>query len=152
MSINGKENVLVMTNAYSKFTVAVVTKDQTANTVVKTLISVQWFNKYGFPERIHSDQGKNFLSSIVEETCQYYGIMKSRTTPYHPAGNRIFERFNRTLHNLIRILEEEQKTEWPKHMSELIFSYNVTPHETTGFSPYLLMFGRECKLHIDKMI
>ena len=109
-SINGKENVLVMIDAYSKFTVAVVTKDQTANTVVKTPIS-QWFNKYGFPERIHSDQGKNFLSSIVEETCQYYGITKYRTTPYHPSGNGIVERFNRTLHNLIRILEEEQKTE-----------------------------------------
>ena len=65
-SINGKENVLVITDAYSKFTVAVVTKDQTANAVVKTLIS-QWFNKYALSERIHSDQGKNFLSSIVEK-------------------------------------------------------------------------------------
>ena len=140
-----------MTDAYRKFTVAVVTKDQIANAVVKTLIG-QWFNKYGFPERIHSDQGKNFLSSIVEETFQYYGIMKSSNTPYHPAGNGNVERFNRTLHNLIRILEEEQKTEWPKHMIELLCYYNVTQHETTGFSPYFSMFGRECKLPIDKMI
>ena len=72
----------------------------------------------------------NFLSSILEETYQYYDILKSHTTPYHPAWNAIVERFNRTLQHLIRTEDRLAKSH------ELINFYNVTQHETTGFSPY----------------
>ena len=56
-SKDGKENVLVMTDAFSKFIVAVVTPNQQAKTVAKALVD-KWFYVYGIPTRIHSDQGK----------------------------------------------------------------------------------------------
>ena len=59
LSKDGKENVLVMTNAFSKFCVAVVTPNQQAKTVAKALVD-KWFYAYGIPTRIHSDQGKSF--------------------------------------------------------------------------------------------
>jgi hypothetical protein len=41
-SSDGKENVLVMTDVFTKFSLAVPTKDQKASTVAKVLVK-EWF-------------------------------------------------------------------------------------------------------------
>ena len=48
------ENVLVMTDVFNKFIQAVPTRNQKATTVAKVLVH-EWFQRYGVPERIHSD-------------------------------------------------------------------------------------------------
>ena len=59
------------------------------------------------------------------------------------------ERFNRTLHGLLATLEEEEKNRWPEHLPAVVSQYNATPHATTGFSPFLLFYGREPNLPFD---
>ena len=147
----GKENVLVMTDVFSKFTQAVPTSNQKANTVAKVLVQ-EWFQRYGIPSRIHSDQGRNFESSLIKELCNLYGIEKSRTTAYNPSGNGQCERFNRTMHRLLTALPPEKKKKWPQFLPELLFAYNATPHSSTKFSPYFLFLGREPHFSIDKML
>lgn len=74
------------------------------------------------------------------------GIQKSRTTPYHPQGDAQPERFNRTL---LGTLDKSQKQKWSQHVSQLVHAYNCTRNDVTGYSPYVLMFGREARLPID---
>ena len=83
------------------------------------------------------------------ELLRLSGVGKSHTTPYHPMGNGQTERFNRTLGDMIRSLPPRSKVKWPQMLNTLTFAYNCTRHETTGFPPFLLMFGRTPRLPVD---
>ncbi|CAI5669158.1 unnamed protein product, partial [Oreochromis niloticus] len=150
-SRSGVENVLVMTDVFSKYTVAVPTRDQRASTVAQALLT-EWFFKFGVPSRLHSDQGRNFESLVMQQLCKLYRGAKSRTTPYHPVGNGQCERFNRTLQNLLWTLPSSRKRDWAACLPHVLFCYYSTPHQGTGESPFFLMFGRDPRLPIDFLL
>ena len=47
------------------------------------------------------------------------------------------------LHDLLKTLDKEQKTNCPFHLPSLVFAYNATLHNVTGFQPYEVMFGHK---------
>ncbi|MCG8044919.1 MAG: RNase H-like domain-containing protein [Candidatus Thiodiazotropha endolucinida] len=147
-SKGGFEKILVITDHFTRYAQAFPTRNELAKTTAKVLFE-NFIVHYGFPGRLHSDQGRNFESSVIKELCSLAGVGKSRTTPYHPMGNGMVERFNQTLLNMLGTLEHHKKEDWKSYVAPLVHSYNATKHPSTGYSPYFLMFGRHPRLAID---
>ena len=146
----GYNSILVITDHFTKYSMAIPTRNQTAATTAKVLMNHFIYN-LGIPRRLHSDQGGSFEAKVIRHLCDSHGILKSRTTPYHPEGDGITERFNRTLLGMLRTLDGPQKCDWKSHVSRLVHAYNCTKHSSTDISPYFLMFGRHPRLPIDSL-
>jgi transposase InsO family protein len=110
-SKGGIENILVVTDHFTKYSQAYPCKNQTASMTAKLLFE-NFVSHYGFPASLHLDQGRNFESKVIKSLCDLAGIDKSRTTPYHPMGNGQCERFNRTLLDMLGTLNPDQKRDW----------------------------------------
>ena len=142
------ENVLVITDHFTRYALAYPSKTQTAQATARIL----WDNficYYGFQEKFISDQGRNFESDLIKELCKIAGVKKLHTTPYHPQGNGQCERFISTLCNMLGTLTEEEKSDRKSDLGCMTHAYNCTKHASTTYSPYFLMFGRHPRLPID---
>jgi transposase InsO family protein len=132
-SKGGHHHILVITDHFTRYAHAIPTRNQTAKTTAQTIFD-NFIVHYGIHQWIHSDQGANFESKVAKELCALTGMKKSRTTSYHPMENGMCERFNRTLLGML---------------GTMVHADNCTRHESTGVSPYFLMFGRHPRLPID---
>ena len=115
-----KEDILVLTDAFSKFSQAFVTSSQKSLIIAKLLVE-KWFSIFGVPAQIHSDQGRSFNNKIISHLCKMYGICQSTSTPYNPHGNALCKRYNRTLFGLMMTLSEEQNSNWPVYVPSLVY-------------------------------
>ena len=136
------KNVLVMTDHFMRYALAVVTKDQTAKTVVKVFYEC-FIAVFGVPVKLLSDRSVNFTSALVKELCAAFGIQKCRTTAYHAQCNGQVEHFHQMLFHMIGKLVHDKKAQWEQHLLELLQAYNSTWSVVTGYLLYYLMFGRQ---------
>jgi cleavage and polyadenylation specificity factor subunit 1 len=70
--------------------------DITADTVAHALLN-GWISRFGCPQTITTDQGRQFESQLYRSLATLCGTQLSRTTAHHPAANGLLERFHRTL-------------------------------------------------------
>ena len=97
--------MLVVQNYFSKWPFACAMPDQKADRIVQVLRD-DVFALVGPPQKLHSDQGRNFKSRILADLWAAFGIKESRTTPYHPMGDDLVGRMNRSLLTLLRSCTE----------------------------------------------
>ena len=150
-SKGGYENILVITDHFTKYAQAFPTRNQTAQTTARVLFE-NFFVHYSFPARLHADQGRNFESRVIKELCNIAGVKKSRTTSYHAMGNGQTERYNSTLLGMLATLDPAKKSNWKEYVKPLCHAYNATRHNTTGYSPHYLLFGWHPRLAIDSFL
>ena len=146
----GSKYVLVAVDYFTRWVEAYGIPNQEAMTVARKLVD-EMFCRFSPPEQLHSDQGRQFESALVKEICNILGVKKTHTTPYHPQGNGMVERFNRTLLDMLSTTVGKHPSNWEQNIRRVCLAYNSSVHASTGFSPFFLMFGRQVKLPVDLM-
>ena len=53
---------------------------------------------------------------------------------------------------MLGTLENDQKADWKTYIGPLVQAYNATKHDSTGYSPHYLFFGRHPRLSIDAFL
>ena len=143
----GNRYILVVGDYFTKWKEAYPLPDMEALSIAKVLVS-EFICRFGVPDSIHTDQGKNFESKLIQEICHLLGVTKTRTTPYHPQSDGLVERFNRTLLEMLSTTVADEH-DWDLSLPTLLLAYRTSVQETTGTTPFQLMFGRNPRLPED---
>jgi len=141
-SINNNKYILVIGDHFTRWMEAYPLPNQQAESIAEKLVH-KFISRFGTPLEIHSDQGRNFESSLFSEICKLFEVRKTRTTSYRPCSNGIIEKFNGTLEKMIRSFVNKNANNWDSFIGILMSAYRSTPHPATGYTPNLLMLGRE---------
>lgn len=108
--------------------------------------------KYGAPRELLGDRGRSFLSRVVSEVLQACSVHHQVTTAYHTQTNGLTERLNRTLTDMLSMYVSSNHINWDDALPYVTFAYNSSRHDTTGFTPFYLLFGREPPLMLDSLL
>ena len=77
------------------------------------------------------------------------GIKAITTSPYHPQTDGLVERLNQTLKLMLKKTSRSTRRQWDKMLPLVLFAYREIPQETTGFSPFVLLYSRDVKGPMD---
>ena len=122
-----------------------LTKSEAEN-VANALI--EYFSRNGIPAKILTDQGTQFMSQVLAQTCKMLGISHVTTVPYRPQGNGILERFHGTLKPLLAKASEDG-IDWVAFLPLALSAIRSIPCSSTGFSPAELVFGKNPRNFLD---
>ena len=150
-SEQGHKYILVVTDLFTKWVEAFPLHDTTSTTLASVLVD-EVIARYGVPAYLHSDQGPNLCSEVIQTICKLLGMERTRTSAYHPQGNGQVERFNRTLEAMLAKVVKNNQKDWNTCLQKVLFAYRTSIHDTTGFTPFHLVFGRTPKLPVEVML
>lgn len=125
-----------------------IIKSDSSSTVIPVLDKV--LSTFGIPQVIKTDNGPPFNSYAFRQYAENMGFKHRRVTPLWPRANAQAESFNKPMTKAIKTAQIEGKN-WKQELYNFLRQYRATPHSSTGYSPYQLLFGREPSTKLPKV-
>jgi transposase InsO family protein len=148
-SARGQRYLLTMIDRNTSWVEAEPLSEATAESVTEAFVSV-WVARFGVPNVLITDQGRQFDSVMFLHMCNRLGIKKRRTTAYHPECNGKVERWHRTLKNALRCKVEDTGRTWLDELPLIMLALRNTSTADFGQSPAMKVFGEAMRLPGDK--
>ena len=139
---NGNQYILVITDNFSKWVEGIPLPCQEAEVTAHAAVT-EFFCRFGCPLELITDQGSNFTSALFKEVCRVLDIHKTRTTAYRPSANGQVERVNRSLLACLRNYVNKTQNDWDLFLPLICAAIRATVNRRTGYTPNMLMLGRE---------
>ena len=149
-STKGNVYTLTVICHFTKWAEGYPIRNKEAATVARVLVD-HFIAHYGMPKSILSDQGSEFCNHVIDEVYDLLNIRRLRTTSYHPSCNGAVERLHRTMNAMLAKMVKESQRDWDVQLPFVMSAYRAAKHTTTGFSPNMLVLGREVDTPLDAL-
>ena len=137
----GNTMLLVVQDRFTKWVEMQPLRKASAKAILQ-VIREKVVYRFGCPKWILSDNGPQFASQQFKDELKVWGIRNRYNPPYSPQNNPV-ERVNRVVGPMLAQYVAGDHQSWDKYLPQMTFAINSAVHETTGFSPAMLNFGRE---------
>ena len=138
--------VLTAIDMASKWPEAIPLRSITARAVAQGMVEV--FSRTGIPLQLLTDQGSQFVGSLVSHLCRDLSIDKVKTTPYHPETNGTIERMHGTLGAMLT-KASALGLDWVGQLPFALFALRSAPNRDSNFSPFQLVYGHRVRTPLD---
>lgn len=142
---HGKRYCLTVIDRATRWPEAYPISDITAQTVAQTLYT-EWIARFGTPERITTDQGRQFESELFRQLSKLLGIEKLRTSPYNPKANGLVENWHRPLKAAIKA---HKNNSWTEVLPTILLGFRASLKEDLNATPAELVYGSTLRLPGD---
>ena len=142
---NGYSYILGIIDVYSRYVSLIPMKDITAKTVADFILK-RWIALFGVPKILHSDNGTQFKSDIINELCKRFQIKQSYSSPYYHEGNGLVERLFRTAKDKIYATCKSNKQNWTEVIPFVEMSMRSSTTRKYKISPFEILFGNQMNL------
>lgn len=129
--------LLCIIDQFSKLAQCYILKNKNAESVMGNVKN--FVNLYGKPNKIHTDNGKEFSNKLLEEYCRLHNIQYIHSRPYHPQSQGSIEKFKynmeikRILKNIY--LENSKLFSLEINLPDSLEIYINNIHSSTKFKP-----------------
>ncbi|XP_062830648.1 uncharacterized protein LOC134297351 [Anolis carolinensis] len=146
-SKRGYKYILTMIDYATRYPEAVALTNIETSTIANALLSI--WGRTGYPKELVSDLGTQFTSKLMKRLLELCGIRHLTSTAYHPQTNGLVENLNKTLIKMIKSYSQQRPHDWDIKLQQLLFAYRSVPQDSTGYSPFELLYGRKARGPLD---
>lgn len=142
-TVNSKRKyLLVVVDGFTKYCKLYAVNSTSTREVLAAL--EKYFEYYGRPSRIISDQGTCFTGLEFASKLKNWNIDHVKVAVASPQANGQVERVNRTVKAMLgKLTEPVNHADWTQKLRTIEYALNNTKHSTTGYSPSELLFGTQ---------
>ena len=140
---DGFRYLLTCVDRFTRWPEAIPIVDIRAENVADALFS-GWIARFGTPATITTDRGAQFNSKLWDGLCNQFGIVRNRTTSYHPQSNSMVERFYRQLK--AAIMAHESPNPWTITLPSVLLGVRSAVKELLGRSAAEMIYGTTLRL------
>jgi transposase InsO family protein len=148
LSKKGNRQIVVIFDYLTKWAEVKAMPTGTAVDVANVFVE-QVFVRHGAPEQLITDRGKCFVAEIMQAVAKLLTTNHRTTSAFNPSCNGQVERLNHVLADMLSMYVSSDHTDWDETLPYVTFAYNTSRQESTGFSPFYLLYGREPILPAD---
>jgi hypothetical protein len=142
---NKSKYIMVVKDYHTKFVWLFALKNKDAVAVADQLVT-ELYCKWGIPEMLVHDRGTEFRNKLAKRINHIFKVNKISTTPYSSQSNGFVENHNKILKDQLFHFVEARQKDWDIFLPTVQLMYNTTVSTATSYTPYYLMFGRECNM------
>ena len=147
-----KDNaILVIVDTLTKAVALTPIKTTDGAPIIAKIFFHKIIHRFGMPHKIISDRDTHFTGTFWRCLLELTNTKLALSTAYHPQTDGQTEHTNRTLEQILRNSVNYWHNNWDDYLSAAEFVINSSPNDSTGFTPFELMYGLNPSMPINML-